>query len=120
VRLIITENLPLSGFGAIGGLLLALWSVNALLPLVAERGSPPLSIHPDARVLGFTFAICLLTAFLFSIQPALKATARKDLAALKDSAFSTGRPRAAPFGKALVVFQVALSLMLVSGAALLS
>ena len=120
VRLIITENLLLSGLGAIGGLLLALWSVNALLPLVAERGSLPLSIHPDARVLSFTLAICLLTAFLFSIQPALKATACKDLAALKDSAFSTGRPKGVPFGKALVVFQVALSLMLISGAALLS
>jgi predicted permease len=120
LRLLIIENLLLSGLGAIGGLILALWSVNALLPLVAERGSPPLSIHPDARVLSFTLTICLLTAFLFSIQPAFKATARKDLAALKDSAFISGRPRGARFGNALVVFQVALSLMLVSGAALLS
>ncbi len=120
MRLILTENLLLSSLGAIGGLLLALWSVNALLPLVSERSSPPLSIHPDARVLTFTLALCLLTGFLFSIQPALKAASRKDLAALKDLASSTGRPRRALFGKALVVFQVALSLMLVSGAALLS
>jgi predicted permease len=120
MRLIVTENLLLSSLGAIGGLLLAIWSANALLPLLAERGSPPLSIHPDARMLMFTLAICLLTALLFSIQPALKATSRKDLTALKDSVPGAGRPRRALFGKGLAVLQVALSLMLVSGAALLS
>ena len=73
--------------------------------------------HFDVRVLTFTVAVAALTGLLFSIVPALQAT-RVDAAKPDDTnRTSTAKPRAR-LGQALVVVQVTLSLVLLSGAAL--
>jgi len=73
-----------------------------------------LDLHPDARVLTFTAALCLLTTVLFGLAPALRTSKVTLVAGMK------GDAKHARFGlrKLLVVSQVALSLALLIGAAL--
>jgi predicted permease len=78
-----------------------------------------ISSSPDVRILVFNFALSLATGVLFGIVPALRAT-RTDLAStLKDQGVSVaGGLAAARFRKALVIAQVAMSLLLLVGAGL--
>lgn len=117
---LMTESILLALLGGGLGILLAAWGDSVLLGLVAGRmNSVPLDIHPDARILGFTLVISLLTGILFGLAPAISAT-RLDLApTLKDAArgMSPGRSRLG-LGKILVVSQVAMSLLMLVGAGL--
>jgi predicted permease len=115
LRLMLVENLLLSCFGGVAGVLLAIPSTNALLPLLAERGSTSLTVHPDGRMLAFTSMICIFAALFFSLQSASGIGSNRKLPALKDSI--AGAPKRAATRKLFVVLQVALSLVLVSGAA---
>ncbi|HKO03841.1 MAG TPA: ABC transporter permease, partial [Candidatus Acidoferrales bacterium] len=125
LRQLLTESLLIAALGAVAGLMLAQWA-DALLVRLASGGSPGasgihLDLHPDARVLGFTFAVASLTAILFGLFPALRA-ARLDLTpALKSTApgqAEAGAPRFLSPGKILVIGQVALSLILLVAAGL--
>lgn len=119
VRQLFTEGLLLTGLGAVAGVLLAKWGVAALVTLLAGvRGRLVLEPHFDWRVLAFTAAVGLLTSLLFSIAPALHA-ARADGA--RPGADSRGGSSTFPLraGSALVAVQIALSVVLLCGAALL-
>jgi len=120
VRQLLTESLLLALIGGALGVLLAQWGDDMLLRLVAGgQNAIPLDLHPDARILGFTLAVSLLTGILFGLAPALLAT-RIDLAPmLKGAARGTtaGRLRLG-LGKTLVVAQVAMSLLMLIGASL--
>jgi predicted permease len=113
-RLLMTESLILGLSGGALGLLLAHWAAGALPALFAE----PEEIRPDAGLFGFAFALALLTAVLFGLLPAVRGTRVNFLAALKSG--GAGWRVRTRLGGALVIFQVALSLLLVSGSALLS
>jgi predicted permease len=114
---LITESILLAGIGGALGLLLAQWADSVLLQLVSHRPSPiPLNVQPDARILGFTLGISVLTGILFGLAPALRA-ARVDLnSVLKGTARgavgTAGQGSRVAVGKILVVAQVALSLLL--------
>ena len=115
VRQFVTESLTLAAMGGAAGLLIAWWGSQVLL-LLASDGSSPLTIDvtPDARVLAFTLATSLATVALFGLAPAT-AAARQDMnASLKAT---VGRARLA-FPRVLVIAQVALSLLLLTGAGL--
>jgi predicted permease len=119
VRQMLTESLLLALAGGALGVLLATWGSEALLAMVSTGPQPlPLNVAPDARVLLFTLIITFFTALLFGIVPALRAT-RIDLTpALKEgrgAASLAGRGR---LGNALIVAQVAISLVLLVGAGL--
>lgn len=122
-RQVFTESILLALIGGAAGLLLARWADVALLRLVS--GGPnqiPLDLHPDARVLMFTFGICVLTGILFGLAPALR-TRRVDLnSVLRGTSQTVAGNRShvgwLPIGKALVVTQVAVSLLLLIVAAL--
>jgi len=121
LRQLTAESLLLAGMGGGLGLLLAWWGSAGLLPLLGAESIPRLGeIAPDARLLGFALLISLLTAVVFGLVPALQAIKVNLQTALKDggrtSATPRGRSRLRP---ALVVAQVALSLMLLVGAGLL-
>jgi predicted permease len=114
---LLTESVLLAGIGGALGLMLAQWADAVLLQLVSRGPSPiPLNIQPNAKILGFTLAVSLLTGILFGLAPAFRA-ARIDLnSVLKGTsrgavgtAAQVGR---VPVGKMLVVAQVALSLLL--------
>ena len=116
-RQLLTESVMLAGIGGAIGLLLAQWADALLLQLVSRAGSPvPLDVHPDAKILGFTLGVSLLTGILFGLAPAFRA-ARVDLnSALKGNSrgvvSGTAHGGKAPLGNILVVAQVALSLLL--------
>ena len=120
VRQLMTESVLLALCGGALGLLFAFWGSSGLLALTSHSPSPvALNVHPDARVLAFTALVSLSTAVLFGLAPAWRAT-RLDLTpALKEGARSLGSARSSNLGKALVVSQVALSLVLLIGATLL-
>src|SRR6185369_5850953 len=117
VRQLLTESLLLAAVAGVLGSLLAYWSFTFLQGLVPEEMalSTPLSL--DTRILAFTLLISIVTGIVFGLVPALQA-ANIDLnEALKQSSTrttSTGRLRGA-----MIVFEVALSLVLLVGAGLL-
>jgi len=82
IRQLLTEGLLLAVSGAAAGLLLAQWVDALLLRMVSGAASGPPSIHldlqPDARVLGFTLGVTLLTTILFTLIPSWYST-RLDL-----------------------------------------
>ncbi len=120
IRQLLIESLLLAIIGGALGLLFASWGRQLLLALMSTGSTPiSLDVQTDYRVLAFTGGVSILTALLFGLMPALRAT-RIDLTpALKDNARGLGggifRMR---LGKLLVVSQVALSVILVAGAGL--
>ena len=124
VRQLFTESLLLSLLGTGCGCVLALWCTQLLLRMASSGPNPiPLDVHADPRVLGFTLGISVLTAMFFGLAPAVRAVRVDLIAALKPSMGRTGHGsgRSGRFqaGKALVVAQVAVSLLLLAGASLL-
>jgi predicted permease len=119
-RQLLTESLLLSGLGGLLALLFASWGSAFLVTLMANGKAPlQLDLHPDARVLAFTGAVCILTAVLFGVAPAFRSMRVDAGPALKEGLRSVGAgPSRAWFGKALVMAQVALSLVLLAGAGL--
>ena len=119
VRQLIAESLVLSLLGGAVGILFAWWTGSALLGLLANSADVPLTSVPDLRVFAFTFGLSLLTGVLFGLVPAWQATSPKLALTLKDQAAnvsaSGGHVR---LRKALVVSQVALSLLMLIAAAL--
>ena len=126
VRLLLTESVMLSVLGGVLGIVVAYWGTHAILSFVSSNQSRPLGFAAgvDARVLGFTIGISLLTGILFGFAPALRSV-RIDLNPMLkegegDAASGTrtaGRWFSA--GNALVVAQVALAIVVLVGAGLL-
>ena len=120
VRQLLTESVLLALAGGLVGLLLAAWGVRGLV-LAAPSSVPRLdSIDIDPRVLGYTAGVTLLTGILFGLAPALHAVRGDLTGALTDGgrAGTTGRGRQR-IRQALVAGQVAVALVLVTGAGLL-
>ncbi len=78
----------------------------------------PLDVTPNARILGFTLLASLLSAVIFGTAPALRAARIEPNSALKGGKGAAQATSQSPLGKALVVAQVALSLLLLVGAGL--
>jgi len=120
VRQLMTESLMLALMGGALGLLFAVWGKD-LLAAALPNDSRAINIHVpiDLRVLAFTLAVSILTGFLFGLAPAFRAT-RVDLSpVLKDNAAAVLKAGSrSRLGKALVVAQVAMSLVLLVGAGL--
>jgi predicted permease len=119
VRQLLTESLLLSTGGGLLGLLLALWLVS-----LAASFTPPIDVplsielYIDHRVLIFTCVISLTTGVLFGLLPALQATKTDLVSGLKDEMPLVGARRSW-IKNSLIVFQVALSLMLLIGGGLM-
>jgi predicted permease len=118
VRQLLTESTVLALMGGILALALAWWGSLALVRMISTGDSPlPLDVHPDWRIFGFTAAVSLLTGVLFGLAPALRGTRVDPGPALKDGTRYAGRAPHLLDGL-LVVAQVALSVVLVTGAGL--
>ena len=118
IRQLLTESVMLSLLGGALGLLFASWGTHALLNYLPQRLPIFINVSPDARALGFTLAVSLLTGVLFGLAPALRATRLDLTSSLKEKAgVEPGRARFS-LNKVLVVAQVALSLFLLIGAGL--
>ncbi|MBU8900364.1 ABC transporter permease [Corallococcus sp. M34] len=118
VRQLLVESGALSGLAAVVGLLTAWWMGDGLLLLLSEDTNyESLSFHPSARVMLFSILAAVGTTFLCGLFPALRAT-RSDTVQGIHRGQAGGAPRSR-FARALVVLQVALSMVLLSGAGLL-
>ena len=117
VRQLLTESLLLATVAGLLGSLLAYASFSFLQGLIPEQMAAATSLNLDTRILLFTVAISIVTGVVFGLAPALQA-AKFDLNdALKQSstrATASGRLRST-----LIVFEVALSIVLLVGAGLL-
>lgn len=120
VRLLITESLLVAGAGGAAALLLSLWTTRAFagirpLPTLTLR----LDVHPDLRVVGFTVLTTLAAAVVLAVVGALQAV-RPDLTpALKEEATTAiGGRSPARLRATLAALQIAVSLLLLIGAAL--
>ncbi|HTX75171.1 MAG TPA: ABC transporter permease [Terracidiphilus sp.] len=121
VRQLFVESLLLGLAGGALGVALAFWGSSSLLTLMAHGRNPVrLSIHPNLAVLAFALAVSLLTAIIFGILPAWRATDVDPSRGLAQSARAVAAPQRHRLGKALVVLQVAISLVLTVGAGLLA
>lgn len=120
LRQLVTEGFVLSTMGGALGLLLAYWTVQALLSLAGTALPRAESIGVDARVVGFTAALAMLTPLVFGVVPALRTAMASTSDALKEGGrgATPGRSRHRLLGS-LVVAQFALALMLSVGAGLL-
>jgi len=122
---LVTEAIIISVLGGLAGLAFAYWSVQVLLGLMPNGAFPiDLNLSPDLRLLSFSFGVSLLTGLICGILPALKATRPDVISSLKNDLSASGSTLSR-FGlarldlrKALVVTQVALSLLLLVGAGL--
>jgi predicted permease len=118
MRELLMESVLLAVLGGGCGVLLAVWAIDALLPWMPELLRRNAEIHVNGPVLAFTFLLSVLTGLAFGALPALRAS-RPDLdALLRDAHATDSRPRRR-LRSALVVAEVAVSLMLLIGAGLL-
>lgn len=118
MRQLLVESVLLAGLGAVVGLLLAVWGVELLMALKPATILQSQVVTVDGRVLGFAVVLALLTGLLFGLAPAWQA-AKTDLQltlkAGERSLNAGGRVRSL-----LVVAEIALALVLLIGAGLLS
>ena len=119
----LAESLVLSILGGAAGLAVAFGATRLILhfafPPVEGMASVPIDASPSVPILLFTFAVSLITGVAFGIAPAWMATRVDPIEALRGSNRSTTRSGSIP-RKALVIFQAALSLVLLSSAGLLT
>ncbi|MBV9075336.1 MAG: ABC transporter permease [Acidobacteria bacterium] len=120
IRAQLTESLVLSVLGAALGLVVALYASKGML-LIAFRGSPnvPISTSPSLPVLLFTCAVAAATGIIFGVGPAWIASRLDPAEALRGVGRVTRDASALP-QRSLIVLQAAVSLVLLSVAALLT
>ena len=120
VRQLLTESFLLSGLSGALGLFLAWWGTSALVRL-GPQDIPRLSeIGLDSHVLAFTAAAILVTGVIFGLAPALRAARANLNESLKAGGAAAGEgSRRHRLRAALVVSEVALTLILLTGAGLL-
>jgi putative ABC transport system permease protein len=117
-RQLMTESLLLAAVGGACGLLLAAWGLDALVAF-NPANIPRLSgVGVNATALLFTFGVSVVTALIFGLVPALQAS-RGNLNQTAGGRGSTGNVKSARLRGALVVAEVALSLVALIGAGLL-
>ena len=119
IRQSLLESMLLSLAGALLGLAFAAWGSRLLIALMSNATRFPLALdlRPDWRVLAFSSAAALLTALLIALAPAWQLSRTEPAVVLR------GNPRTLAHGagtlaKALIVAQIALSLILLEGAGL--
>ncbi len=120
LREILTESIVLSCLGGLIGLIVAYAGCRTILALVfPDARHMPISASPSLPVLGFALLISVITGVLFGAAPAWLSFHAQPAEALKGVSRTT-RDRSSLPQKALVVFQAALSVVLLAGAILMT
>jgi predicted permease len=122
LRQLLTESALLAGVGGAGGLLLSVWIVQVLKTFLVQNDLAPRgeTVGLDGRVLLFTLGISLVTGLVFGLAPGLMASKTDLNDALKEGGRQAGGgARDRRFRQALVVGEVALALVLLTGAGLM-
>lgn len=118
VRQLLTESVLLALAGGVLGCCVALWALSGISALGGDLIARLPPIRLDVRVLAFALGLSTLTGLAFGLAPAVLLSRHSLAEALKESAPGLS-PRSGRLRSALVVAEVALSVVLLSGAGLL-
>ncbi len=120
LRQLVTESLVLSLTGGAGGLLIAAWGVELLRALAPDSLPRVAEIRIDGWVLGFTLVLSMIAGVVFGAAPLVQ-SARADLAGTLKAGGrgTTAAPSRHRLRSGLVAAELALSLVLLTGAGLL-
>lgn len=119
VRQLVTESVLLAVAGAALGVVLASWTVSAVVAF-GPRGLPRLDeVSVDGRVLAFAAVTALLTGVLFGLAPAVQVARGNTGQTLRDGPRGSSRGGAQRTRNALVIAEMALAVVLLVGAGLL-
>jgi len=117
IRQLLTESLILAAAGGALGILFASFGNRLLLRMVSDgRDALNVDVSIDGRILLFTMAVTVTAAILFGTVPALRAVRLRLTETLNDRGGPSSAPAKGRFAQALVVSQIALSLVLLAGA----
>lgn len=119
LRQFLTESLLLAAVGGAAGLLLGVWAIDALIAMAPANAPRVDEIGLDPTVLAFTALLTVLTGVLFGLVPALHSSRPDVTDALKDAARGGSSGSGRTFRRALIVAEIALALMLLTGGGLL-
>ena len=119
IRQLLVESLAFSIAAGIVGVILALWGVAALVALTPLDIPRLQSAQVDTTVLAFATFVSMATGIVFGVAPALQLSRPDHGESLNDAGRGSSGARAARTGRALVVAEIALSLVLLTGAGLL-
>jgi putative ABC transport system permease protein len=118
VRQLLTESFVWTALAATAGMAIAAWSSAVLVRMMTTRDEPlVLDVTPGWRVVGFVLALTIVTVALCSIVPALRTSRLAPRSVIQDGAV-TNRWRPGRGAQALIGVQVALTVLLLVGAAL--
>jgi predicted permease len=121
IRQLLTESVLLAILSGGLGVLFAYWASPVLVALMAHgQNHLRLDVHPNLVVLGFALLVAIATGIAFGLTPALRATRTTANESVQASSrnLTTSR-RGRRLGSALVIIQIAISLVLIAGAGLL-
>jgi predicted permease len=119
MRQLITETLLLAILGGVLGTALAVVMTKGILA-IAPADVPRLAgVRMDSEVLGFTLAVSMLAGLLCGVSPAISLSARDVSAQLKAGGRSPGQAAGGRLRDVLVVSEIALAIVLVTGAGLM-
>ena len=124
IRQLLTESVLLAVAGGLSGVLLAFWSSSLLLKVLPNnlRAVPFRSLSEitiDFKVLAFTWAVTCLTGIIFGLAPALILSKRDVNEALQEGSRGSSSGGGAKLRQGLVVLEVALALIVLTGAGLM-
>jgi predicted permease len=119
IRQLLTESILLSLLGGAAGIAFAVWLAQGLEALISSGPFPiVLNVRVNLPVLGFTAAVAVATGIIFGLAPGYRATRIELTSALKEKSGGDGAGARMRLGKALVIAQMAVCLLLLIGAGL--
>src|SRR5262245_40276273 len=119
VRQFLVESVIFSAIAGGLGVLMALWSLSAIQTLLTSQLPPNATLTLNWRALLFTAGVTVASSLLVGFAPAWHASHTQLVDALKDSARGSSSERTGRFRSTLIVAEVALSVVLLVGSALL-
>ena len=120
IRQLLTESVVLSLLGGVAAIVVLMLARESLLALIPSDLPRLTEVHLDARVIGVAFFLSIFTGLLFGLAPALQSSSADPNRDLKEGSRTGGRSaRRNRFQNALVCGEIALSLVLLTGAGLL-
>lgn len=123
VRQLLTESVLLSLVGGLVGLLLAYWGTAALVSMLPPNQINALpflqNLKVDARMLGFSFGLSVLTGMIFGLAPALQSSRLNLTGVLKEGGRTSGAGASQRLRSGLVMTEIALAMILLVGAGML-
>ena len=123
VRQLLTEGVVIALLGGVAGVLLAWWGIEAFRPLIPDGLLPAYAVPElDLMVMAFALVLALGCGVIFGLVPALRSSRADLTSSLKEGARSAegGMGRRPSLQQALVIGEVAMALVLLVGAGLMT